>query len=131
MVSANITETSTALVFKMPLRVGAIDPSDTDWLQSPIGGNNVINTAMVMACVDVTVSSAATATVLDFEDENTPTGITDHVNPTAIIAVLSVVNKTDSAAGDIPNVGFTDKTLKFDSDTGGDGDVHRITFIYR
>lgn len=130
MASANLTEANTALVFKMPLRVGAIDPSDTDWLQSPIGGNNVINTALVMACVDVDPTAASTATVLDFDDANTPTSVSDNINPTAIVAVLSIENL--DGGNELPTLVRGDGAdIKFTSAAGTAGDTHRITFIYR
>ena len=130
MASLNITEPSTAVVFSLPMWAGVAEQNNTDWLQSPIGSNAGIG-AIHMGCVDVVVTSAGAATVLDFGDTGTPAAVTSRINPTQIIAVLSVVNATDSAAGDIPIVGFTATTLLFDSDTGGDGDTHRITFLYR
>ena len=128
--SANITETATSVVFSTRMWAGNVEEANTDWLQSPVGSNTVRG-ALHIGCVDVTVTAAATATVLDFTDTDTPTAVTDRINPTKILALLSVVNSTDSAAGDIVNIGFTDTSIKFDSDTGGDGDVHRLTFLYR
>lgn len=130
MASANITEASTSVVFSTRMYAGNVEESNTDWLQSPVGSNNVRG-ALHIGCVDVVVTAAATATVLDFGDANTPTAVTDRINPTKILALLSVVNASDSAAGDLVNIGFTDTTIKFDSDTGGDGDTHRLTFLYR
>lgn len=130
MASANITEASTTVVFSLPMWAGVAEQDSTAWLQSPVGSNAAIG-AINMACVDVVATGATTPTVLDFADANTPATVTSRINPTQIIAVLSVVNSSDSAASDIPNVGFTAKTLKFDTDTGGDTDTHRITFLYR
>ena len=130
MASANITEASTSVVFSLRMWAGNVEKDNTDWLQSPMG-SNAVRGGLHLGCVDVVATAAATSTVLDFGDSDTPSAVTDRINPTKILALLSVMNVTDSAAGDIPNVGFTDTTLKFDSDTGGDGDTHRLTFLYR
>ncbi len=130
MASANLTEASTTVVFSLPMWAGVAERDDTSWLQTPIGSNAAIG-AIRMGCVDVTAAAATTNTTLDFADSDTPTAVTSRINPAQIIAVLSVVNKTSAAAGDIPNIGFGAKTISFDTDTGGDGDVHRLTFLYR
>jgi len=130
MTSANITETSTSVVFNVRMYAGNVETENTDWLQSPIG-SNAARGALHMGCVDVVATSASTTTTLDFGDADTPTAVTELINPTKIIALLSVVNVTDKAAGDLVNIGFTDTTISFDSDTGGDGDTHRLTFLYR
>ena len=130
MASANLTEASTSVVFSLPMWAGVADQDNTAWLQSPIGSNAAIG-AINMGCVDVVATSASTSTTLDFADSDTPTAVLNRINPTQIIAVLSVVNSSDAAAGDIPNIGFGATTITFDSDTGGDGDTHRIVFLYR
>jgi hypothetical protein len=131
MASTNINEENTTLVFKMPLRVGAIDPSDTDWLQSPVGGNNVINTSMVMACIEVdVVATTATATVVNLAHADIPAAVKDHVNPTAIIAVLGI-EKIDGNHTLPTLVRGEGSEILFTSAAGAANDTHRITFIYR
>lgn len=130
MASANITEASTTVVFSLPMWAGVAEQDNTDWLQSPIGSNSGVG-AIHMGCVDVVAVSATSTTTLDFSVAGTPAAVTNRINPTQIIAVLSVVNSSDSAASDIPNVGFGATTISFDTDTGGDTDTHRITFLYR
>lgn len=130
MTSANITETSTSVVFNLRMWAGNVETENTDWLQSPIG-SNAVRGALHMGCVDVVATSASTTTTLDFADADTPTAVTDIINPTKIIALLSVVNQSDSAAGDLVNIGFGDTSISFDTDAGGDGDTHRLTFLYR
>ena len=130
MASANITEASTALVFSLPMWAGVAEQDNTAWLQSPIGSNAAVG-AIRMGCVDVTATAAATTTTLDFADASTPAAVTDRINPAQILSLLSVVNTSDSAAGDLVNISFGATTITFDSDTGGDGDVHRLTFLYR
>tara|TARA_R100000152_G_C6700387_1_gene130046 strand:+ start:486 stop:824 length:339 start_codon:yes stop_codon:yes gene_type:complete len=109
---------------------GNVENDNTDWQQSPIG-SNAVRGALHMGCIDVVPDTAAGSIVFDFGDANTPTAVTDLINPTKILSLLSVVNVSDSAAGDLVNISFTDTTIKFDSDTGGDGDTHRLTFLYR
>jgi len=130
MTTANLTAANTAVVFSLPMWAGVAERDNTSWLQTPIGSNAAIG-AIRMGCVDVTATAATTPTTLDFADASTPAAVTSRINPAQIIAVLSVVNKTAAAAGDIPNIGFGAKTISFDTDTGGDGDVHRLTFLYR
>ena len=130
MASANITEGSTSVVFSLRMWAGNVENDNTDWLQSPIG-SNAVRGGLHLGCVDVVASSAGASIVLDFGDADTPTAVTDLINPTKILSLLSVVNVSDSAAGDLVNISFTDTTIKFDSDTGGDGDTHRLTFLYR
>lgn len=130
MASANLTEASTAVVFNLRMWAGNVETENTDWLQSPLG-SNAVRGALHMGCVDVVASGASANTTLDFGDANTPSAVTDLINPTKVIALLSVVNVTDKAAGDLVNIGFTDTTISFDTDTGGDGDTHRLTFLYR
>ena len=75
MASLNITEPSTAVVFSLPMWAGVAEQNNTDWLQSPIGSNAGIG-AIHMGCVDVVVTSAGAATVLDFGDTGTPAAVT-------------------------------------------------------
>jgi len=130
MASANLTAANTAVVFSLPMWAGVAEQDNTAWLQSPIGSNAAVG-AIRMGCVDVAVTAAATTTTLDFADANTPTAVTDRCNPAQILSLLSVVNTSDSAAGDLVNISFGATTITFDSDTGGDGDTHRLTFLYR
>ena len=130
MASANLTPANTAVVFTLPMWAGVAEQDNTAWLQSPIGSNAAVG-AIRMGCVDVTAASASTTTTLDFADATTPAAVTARINPAQILSLLSVVNTSDSAAGDLVNISFGATTITFDSDTGGDGDTHRLTFLYR
>lgn len=130
MASTNITEANTALVFRQPMRIGSIDPSTTDWLQSPIGSNSELNSALILACVDVDTTAQSAATIVDFQSTNTPASVKDNINPTAIVAVLSVENL--DGGNELPTLVRGDGTeVKFTCAAGTAGDTHRITFIYR
>ena len=130
MASANLTPANTAVVFTLPMWAGVAEQDNTAWLQSPIGSNAAVG-AIRMGCVDVRAASASTTTTLDFADATTPAAVTARINPAQILSLLSVVNTSDSAAGDLVNISFGATTITFDSDTGGDGDTHRLTFLYR
>lgn len=130
MAMTNITEESTALVFRQPLRIGAIDPSTTDWLQSPIGSNSELNSALIMACVDVVSINASAATVVDFQHADVPASVRDNINPTAIVSLLSVENI--SGGNELPTLVRGDGTeIKFTTAASTAGDTYRLTFIYR
>ena len=130
MATANLTAANTAVVFSLPMWAGVAEQDNTAWLQTPIGSNAAVG-AIRMGCVDVTATAASTTTTLDFADATTPAAVTARINPAQILSLLSVVNTSDSAAGDLVNISFGAKTITFDSDAGGDGDVHRLTFLYR
>lgn len=135
MANANITGNGT-VILNTPLWAGVggatvvnnagslLDGGDTDWLQSPIGSNAASGTVS-LAIIDVTCTTAATATDYDLALA------TNAISGTELIAVLGHYNTT-TAAGRMAEADHTGTLLRLAADANSLGaDVYRIVFLYR
>jgi len=135
MANANITGNGT-VILNTPLWSGVggltkvnnagtlIDAGDTDWLQSPIG-SNAANGTVHLAIVELTATSANTATTYDLALA------TNCVAGTELIGVLGHYNFT-TAAGRMAEGDHTSTLIKFAADANSlAADKYRVTFLYR
>ena len=131
MANTNLTGTGSAVVLDQRMWSGS-DNASTAWLQSPIGSNAAAG-AMHLMVVDVVVTAASTATVVDLadadSDEGTPVAITGLGNGGTVLEVLSVSNR--SGGNEMPTlVRASGSTVAFTTASGTAGDTHRVTLLY-
>ena len=123
MVNTNLTGNGTVLM-NTRLWAGS-NRDDTGWLQSPVGSNTNVG-APYLATVEVIVEDGDAAWGYDVALG------TNVVNGTELLAIVSVINTTTAAANQYANGNHTSTVALFGADAQGqDGDVVRLTFIYR
>jgi hypothetical protein len=125
MANTNLTGNGT-LVFNSRLW-GGVGEDDTNWLQSPIGSNSATGT-ISLGIVDVTVTDGDAAFAYDLALA------TNAISGSSLVGVLSAHNTTTAGGNAFTVAGnvSTNTLIKLTpASAGQDGDVVRITFLYR
>ena len=125
MANTNLTGNGT-LVFNSRLW-GGVGEDDTNWLQSPIGSNNATGT-ISLGIVDVIVADGDAAFAYDLALA------TNAISGSSLVGVLSAHNTTTAGGNAFTVAGnvSTNTLIKLTpASAGQDGDVVRITFLYR
>tara|TARA_R110002110_G_scaffold192246_11_gene400312 strand:+ start:9051 stop:9428 length:378 start_codon:yes stop_codon:yes gene_type:complete len=120
----NVNDVTSAVVLDTRMWAGS-DPASTAWLQSPVGSNAAAG-ALNLLIVDL-VTPATGATTLNISTSDI-TGL----NGATVEAVLGLTNITDSTKAPTTEVNTAGgATVGFTVISGGDGDTHRLTILYR
>mgnify|MGYP003110106322 FL=1 len=125
MANTNLTGNGT-LVFNSRLW-GGVGEDDTNWLQSPIGSNSATGT-ISLGIVDVTVTDGDAAFAYDLALA------TNAISGSSLVGVLGAHNTTTAGGNAFTVAGnvSTNTLIKLTpASAGQDGDVVRITFLYR
>lgn len=125
MANTNLTGNGT-LVFNSRLW-GGVGEDDTEWLQSPIGSNAATGT-ISLGIVDVTVTDGDAAFAYDLALA------TNAVNGSSLVGVLGAHNITTAGGNAFTAAGnvSTNTLIKLTPAAAGqDGDIVRLTFLYR